>query len=48
MSLTPAQDAAFEASWPAAEYASAGVIRIGRGAGGGDRVSAARPTAGAG
>lgn len=44
MSLTPAQDAAFEASWPAAEYASAGAIRIGRRAGGGDRVSAARPT----
>ncbi|NHF74688.1 GNAT family N-acetyltransferase [Paracoccus sp. 12-3] len=36
-------DAAFEASWPAAEYASAGAIRIGRAPGGGDRVNSARP-----
>ncbi len=34
---------AFEASWPAAEYAQAGVFRIGRGLGGGRRVSSARP-----
>ncbi|MDO5642488.1 MAG: GNAT family N-acetyltransferase, partial [Paracoccus sp. (in: a-proteobacteria)] len=35
-------EAAFEASWPAAEYAGAGVFRIGRGLGGGRRVSSAR------
>lgn len=38
----PAIDAAFEASWPAAEYAQTGPFRIGRGLGGGKRVSSAR------
>ncbi|SDE57350.1 Acetyltransferase (GNAT) family protein [Paracoccus isoporae] len=33
---------AFEASWPAAEYAQAGPFRVGRGLGGGMRVSSAR------
>ena len=36
-------DAAFEASWPAATYATAGAIRIGHAPGGGDRVNSARP-----
>lgn len=40
-----ARDAAFEASWPAAEYAMAGPFRIGRGMGGGNRVSSARALA---
>ena len=45
MSLAPAAlDAAFDASWPAAEYATAGAIRIGHAPGGGDRVNSARPT----
>ncbi|TXB68791.1 GNAT family N-acetyltransferase [Paracoccus aurantiacus] len=35
-------DRTFEASWPAAEYAVAGAFRIGRGEGGGMRVSSAR------
>lgn len=35
-------DAAFQATWPAAEYARAGGLQIGRGQGGGGRVSAAR------
>lgn len=43
--LTPSVEAAFEASWPAAEYAQAGAFRIGRGLGGGKRVSSARATA---
>lgn len=34
--------AAFEATWPAAEYADAGGFRIGRGHGAGGRVSSAR------
>ncbi len=34
--------AAFRATWPAAEYATVGGFRVGRGAGGGGRVSAAR------
>lgn len=38
----PAFDAAFEASWPAVEYAMAGPFRLGRGQGGGRRVSSAR------
>lgn len=33
---------AFEATWPAAEYRDAGGFRIGRGPGGGGRVSSAR------
>lgn len=33
---------AFEATWPAAEYADAGGFRVGRGAGAGGRVSSAR------
>ena len=33
---------AFEATWPAAEYADAGGFRVGRGLGGGGRVSSAR------
>ena len=33
---------AFESSWPAAEYAEAGGFRVGRGQGGGGRVSSAR------
>ncbi|MFV0410550.1 MAG: GNAT family N-acetyltransferase [Paracoccus sp. (in: a-proteobacteria)] len=37
-------ETAFEASWPAAEYAMAGPLRIGRGLGGGMRVSSARAT----
>lgn len=44
MSMSPAEDAAFEASWPAAEYASAGAIRMGRAPGAGNRVNSARPT----
>lgn len=36
--------AAFEATWPAAEYADAGAFRVGRGLGGGGRVSSARAT----
>lgn len=32
----------FESSWPAAEYADAGGFRVGRGQGGGGRVSSAR------
>ncbi|ERL53300.1 GNAT family N-acetyltransferase [Halomonas huangheensis] len=34
--------AAFEATWPAAEYADAGGFRVGRGLGAGGRVSSAR------
>lgn len=34
--------AAFRTTWPAAEYAYVGGFRVGRGAGGGGRVSAAR------
>lgn len=34
---------AFEETWPAAEYADAGGFRVGRGLGGGGRVSSARP-----
>ncbi|MDO5605017.1 MAG: GNAT family N-acetyltransferase [Paracoccus sp. (in: a-proteobacteria)] len=41
--ITPAIETAFENSWPAAEYAQAGPFRIGRGKGGGMRVSSARP-----
>ena len=41
----PAIDAAFEARWPAAEYAQAGPFRIGRGLGGGKRVGSARAVA---
>ncbi|WP_240602489.1 GNAT family N-acetyltransferase [Paracoccus endophyticus] len=37
-------DAAFQATWPAAEYARAGGLQVGRGLGGGGRVSAARAT----
>lgn len=37
-------EAAFEGSWPAAEYAEAGGFRIGRGLGGGKRVGSARAT----
>ena len=45
MSPSPAVlDAAFEASWPAAEYVSVGAIRVGRSIGGGARVNSARPT----
>lgn len=45
MSLSdPKIEAAFEASWPAAEYAEAGTFRIGRGLGGGKRVGSARAT----
>lgn len=43
MTLPPPLEAAFEASWPAAEYATAGALRVGRGLGGGMRVSSARP-----
>lgn len=43
MSLPPPLEAAYEASWPAAEYATAGALRVGRGLGGGMRVSSARP-----
>lgn len=43
--ISPMIDAAFEASWPAAEYATAGAFRVGRGLGGGMRVSSARLTA---
>lgn len=41
----PAIDRAFEASWPASEYLQAGAFRVGRGMGGGRRVSSARATA---
>lgn len=37
--------AAFEATWPAAEYAEAGGFRVGRGMGGGGRVGSARAVA---
>ena len=37
-------DAAWQATWPAAEYAQIGGLRVGRGLGGGGRVSAARVT----
>lgn len=37
---------AFEATWPAAEYADAGGFRVGRGLGAGGRVSSARALAG--
>lgn len=37
-------DAAWQATWPAADYAQAGGLRVGRGLGGGGRVSAARVT----
>lgn len=36
---------AFESTWPAADYADAGGFRVGRGAGGGGRVSSARALA---
>lgn len=36
---------AFEATWPAAEYADTGGFRVGRGFGGGGRVSSARALA---
>ena len=35
-------DAAFQATWPAADHARAGGLQVGRGLGGGGRVSAAR------
>lgn len=35
--------AAFEATWPAADYRDTGGFRVGRGIGGGSRVSSARP-----
>ncbi|WBU61795.1 GNAT family N-acetyltransferase [Paracoccus albus] len=35
-------ESAFEASWPAADYAEAGAFRVGRGLGGGKRVASAR------
>ena len=40
--ISPGFDAAWAATWPAAEYATVGGFRVGRGAGGGGRVSAAR------
>ncbi len=40
--LPAALDAAFEASWPAAEYATVGAIRIGHAPGAGQRVNSAR------
>ncbi|MFD1880131.1 GNAT family N-acetyltransferase [Paracoccus pacificus] len=40
--IDPGLSAAFEATWPAAEYARFGGIVIGRGAGGGGRVSSGR------
>lgn len=43
MSADPALLDAFEATWPAAEYADCGGIRVGRGLGAGGRVSSARP-----
>lgn len=40
--MDPALAAAFEATWPAAEYRDAGGFRVGRGLGGGGRVASAR------
>ncbi len=40
--ISPGFDAAWAATWPAAEYALAGGLVVGRGAGGGGRVSCAR------
>lgn len=40
--ISPAFDAAWQATWPAADYADHGGLRVGRGLGGGGRVSAAR------
>lgn len=42
MPLDPALAQAFETTWPAAEYRDAGGFRIGRGLGGGGRISSAR------
>ena len=42
--IGPVFDAAWEATWPAADYAQVGGFRVGRGMGGGGRVSAARVT----
>lgn len=42
--MTPALAAAFDATWPAADYASAGGFTVGRGLGAGGRVSSARVT----
>lgn len=44
MTPDPAITAAFEATWPAAEYADAGGFTVGRGMGAGGRVGSARPT----
>lgn len=41
--MDPALAAAFEETWPAAEYADAGGFRVGRGLGAGGRVGSARP-----
>ncbi|WP_312529490.1 GNAT family N-acetyltransferase [Paracoccus sp. (in: a-proteobacteria)] len=43
MTLDPAIAQAFETTWPAAQYSDAGGYRIGRGMGGGGRISSARP-----
>lgn len=43
--IAPAIDAAWQATWPAADYVQIGGFRVGRGMGGGGRVSAARATA---
>lgn len=40
--IGPTSETAWEATWPAADYAQIGGFRVGRGMGGGDRVSAAR------
>ncbi|WP_246026560.1 hypothetical protein [Paracoccus luteus] len=42
--ISPAFDAAFRATWPAADHVQAGGLSVGRGLGGGGRVSAARAT----
>ncbi len=46
MTMDAALLQAFETSWPAAEYRDAGGYRIGRGLGGGGRISSARPLQG--
>lgn len=42
--ISPQFDAVWQATWPAAEYAQVGGLRVARGLGGGGRVSAARVT----
>ncbi|AGT07665.1 GNAT family N-acetyltransferase [Paracoccus aminophilus] len=42
MTLDPALAQAFETTWPAAEYHDIGGFRVGRGLGGGGRISSAR------